>query len=129
MAEQLCASAAASFLESRGKMPPPPFAPFWRNMLFFAAWFGCLWGVFMWFSTWQSEGYSALDALFASVTAGGLFGFLMALFHAWRKRATSCRTGIVFSDKRGRLNTLDGDVCGAESVFYATGRAQIASKK
>lgn len=68
-------------------MPPPPFAPFWRNMLFFAAWFGCLWGVFMWFSTWQSEGYSALDALFASVTAGGLFGFLMALFHAWRKRA------------------------------------------
>ena len=33
------------FWKLGGKMPPPPFAPFWRNMLFFAAWFGCLWGV------------------------------------------------------------------------------------
>ena len=75
------------FWKLGGKMPPPPFAPFWRNMLFFAAWFGCLWGVFMWFSTWQSEGYSAAGALFASATAGVLFGFFMALFHAWRTRA------------------------------------------
>lgn len=43
----------------------------------------------MWFSTWQSEGYSVSGALFASVTAGGLFGFLMALFHVWRKRANN----------------------------------------
>lgn len=41
------APAAASFLKLGGEMLPPPFAPFWRNMLFFAAWFGCLWGVFV----------------------------------------------------------------------------------
>jgi hypothetical protein len=75
------------FWKAGGKMPPPPFAPFWLNMLFFAVWFGPLWGVFMWFSTWQSEGYSASGVLFASATAGVLFGFFMALFHAWRKRA------------------------------------------
>ena len=75
------------FWKLGGKMPPPPFAPFWLNMLFFAVWFGPLWGVFMWFSTWQSEGYSASGALFASATAGVLFGFFMALFHSWRKRA------------------------------------------
>jgi hypothetical protein len=63
------------FWKAGGKMPPPPFAPFWRNMLFFAAWFGPLWGVFMWFSTWQSEGYSASGALFASVTAGAYSAF------------------------------------------------------
>ena len=56
-------------------------------VLFFAAWFGPLWGLMMWFSTWQSEGYSASGALFASATAGVLFGFFMALFHVWRKRA------------------------------------------
>lgn len=77
------------FWKVGGKMPPPPFAPFWLNTLFFAAWFGPLWGLMMWFSTWQSEGYSISGALFASVTAGGLFGFLMALFHVWRKRANN----------------------------------------
>ncbi len=38
-----------------GKMPPPPFAPFWLNTLFFAVWFGPLWGIVMWFSRWKNQ--------------------------------------------------------------------------
>ncbi|HIE1457116.1 TPA: hypothetical protein ACXJGQ_004189 [Serratia marcescens] len=30
-------------------MPPPPFAPFWLNTLFFAVWFGPLCRFAVWF--------------------------------------------------------------------------------
>ncbi len=51
---------AASFWKVGGKMPPPPFAPFWLNTLFFAAWFGPLWGLMMWFSTGKVKAIASL---------------------------------------------------------------------
>ncbi|MEL0554978.1 MULTISPECIES: DUF6404 family protein [Enterobacteriaceae] len=71
------------------KMPPPPFAPFWLNMVFFAGWFGPVWGLLMWFSGWRDQGHSVTYALYLSACSGMLFGFFMALFHAWRKRANN----------------------------------------
>lgn len=74
------------FWKMGGTMPPPPFAPFWLNTLFFGVWFGPVWGMLMWFSRWQDQNASIFVALLASSTSGLLFGLLMALFHAWRKR-------------------------------------------
>ncbi|MFN3067444.1 DUF6404 family protein [Serratia sp. J2] len=68
------------------QMPPPPFMPFWLNVLCFGGFFGSVWGLFMWFTTWKSECYSVLMALQTSLLAGGLFGLMMALYHYWRKR-------------------------------------------
>lgn len=68
-------------------MPPPPFAPFWLNTLFFGVWFGPLWGVLMWFMVWKNQGYTGDEALILSLVTGLLFGFFMALFHYWRKKA------------------------------------------
>lgn len=75
------------FWKMGGKMPPPPFAPFWLNTLFFAVWFGPLWGIVMWFSRWKNQDFSVLLAVFTALFAGLLFGLFMALIHSWRKRA------------------------------------------
>ncbi|CAI1706738.1 Uncharacterised protein [Serratia fonticola] len=68
------------------QIPPPPFMSFWLNVLCFGVFFGSVWGLFMWFTIWNSEGYSAIMALQTSLFAGGLFGLMMALYHYWRKR-------------------------------------------
>lgn len=70
-----------------GKMPPPPFAPFWLNTLFFTVWFGPLWGLLMWFGSWKNDGFSVPLAVLNALFAGLLFGLFMALIHSWRKRA------------------------------------------
>ncbi|MHA7845708.1 DUF6404 family protein [Serratia sp. D1N4] len=67
-------------------VPPPPFAPFWLNVLCFGGWFGSLWGTFMWFSTWKSEGYSLLMVLRTSCTAMLFFGVCMALHYYWLRK-------------------------------------------
>lgn len=67
------------------QIPPPPFMPFWLNMLCFGGFFGTIWGLFMWLTTWADRGYSVLVALQSSVLAGVVFGFFMALYHYWRK--------------------------------------------
>lgn len=68
------------------QIPPPPFASFWLNVLCFGGSMCPLWGLFMWFIIWSSEGYSVLTALQSSLQAGAMFGLFMALFHYWRKR-------------------------------------------
>ncbi|MGL5389641.1 MAG: DUF6404 family protein [Serratia sp. (in: enterobacteria)] len=68
------------------QIPPPPFMPFWQNVLCFGGFIGSLWGVIMWFTVWKSQGYSVLMALQMSLFAGVFFGFFMALYHYWRKR-------------------------------------------
>lgn len=68
------------------QIPPPPFMPFWLNMLCFGGFFGSVWGLFMWFTTWQNQGHNVLMAVQSSLLAGVLFGLFMALYHYWRKR-------------------------------------------
>lgn len=69
------------------KVPPPPFAPFWLNTVIFSIVFIPLWGIFMWFSTWQDEPVSVLTMTLNSLSAGLIYGACMALFHFWRMRA------------------------------------------
>ena len=75
------------FWKMGSKMPPPPFAPFWLNTMFFAAWYSPIWGIFMWFTIWKNQGFSVLHAVFIALFSGLLFGLFMALFHYWRKRS------------------------------------------
>ncbi|WP_337264189.1 MULTISPECIES: DUF6404 family protein [unclassified Serratia (in: enterobacteria)] len=67
-------------------VPPPPFAPFWLNVLCFGGFFGSLWGTFMWFTLWKSEGCGALMALQTSCFAGLFFGLWMALYYYWLRK-------------------------------------------
>lgn len=68
------------------KVPLPPFAPFWLNVLYFGGFFGTLWGTFMWFTLWKSENCGALMALQKSCFAGLFFGLWMALYYYWLKK-------------------------------------------
>lgn len=49
--------------------------------------FGPLWGLLMWFFLWRSMGVPPTVAIAISIVAGGGFGFLMAVYHGWRKKA------------------------------------------
>lgn len=68
------------------QIPPPTFMPFWLNVFCFGGFFGSVWGLFMWFTTWQNQGHNVLMAVQSSLLAGVLFGLVMALYHYWRKR-------------------------------------------
>lgn len=83
------------FWKMGGKMPPPPFAPFWLNTLFFAVWFGPLWGIVMWFSSWKNQDFSVLLAVFTALLP------VCCLVYSWRLSTlgangpTNCLTGRV----------------------------------
>lgn len=65
---------------------PPLYASFWRVVLGYALWFGPIWGVLMWFTSWRGQGFSVMVAVGASAFAGLLFGLLLALFYAKARR-------------------------------------------
>ncbi|EDM1757886.1 hypothetical protein AH553_22465 [Salmonella enterica subsp. diarizonae] len=68
------------------KIPPLPFASFWQIALLMGGWFGPVWGLMMWFFSWKSMGMLPTVAIAISIVAGGGFGFLMAVYHGWRKK-------------------------------------------
>ena len=59
---------------------PFQYYSFLQSFLITSAWFGSVWGLLMWFTTWQSSSTSGLFALATSVFAGLLFGLIMALY-------------------------------------------------
>lgn len=69
------------------KIPPLPFASFWQITLVLGLAFDAVWGLIMWFTTWQRLGVEPLDAVIRSTITGIFFGVLTAAFHAWRKKA------------------------------------------
>lgn len=69
------------------KIPPLPFASFWQITITMGFGFGLVWGLVMWFFTWQGMGVQPSWAIFRSVSCGILFGVVMASFHGWRKKA------------------------------------------
>ncbi len=71
------------------KIPPLPFAPFWQITFVTGSGFGLMWGVIMWFSTWQRSGIPPSTAIVSSVCSGLLFGVTLAAFHRWRKKANN----------------------------------------
>ena len=62
-------------------LPPPHFASFGLNFPLFAAGFGVLWGVVMWFLVWSRQGMSGGAAAGSAGVAGALFGLIMAAYY------------------------------------------------
>ncbi|MEQ5055686.1 DUF6404 family protein [Klebsiella michiganensis] len=69
------------------KFPPAPFASFWQVFGLMAGSFSVMYGLLMYFLVWRVQGMSPLFACVVSLIAGVLFGFMMALFNLWRRRA------------------------------------------
>jgi len=70
-------------------IPPPIFLGFLPLTLLMGAFFGILWGVFMWLLQWQSWHMSLELAVATSAAAGLLFGLSMAGYY--RRKATKLR--------------------------------------
>ena len=60
---------------------PLQYYSFSQSFLITAVWFGIVWGLLMWFTTWQSSNMSGRLALAASICAGVLFGLFMAFYY------------------------------------------------
>jgi hypothetical protein len=61
------------------------FANFWSNAFLMGVSFAVLWGVMMWLTVgWGHQ--KIIQAIIASVVAGGLFGLFMAGYYWWRWR-------------------------------------------
>ncbi|WP_085297010.1 DUF6404 family protein [Cognaticolwellia mytili] len=62
---------------------PFHYGSFISNFLNSSVWFSVVWGGIMWFTIWQSNGMSAQAALITSLSAGLLFGFIMAAYYKY----------------------------------------------
>jgi hypothetical protein len=60
---------------------PFHYCSFISNFLNASLWFSVVWGLIMWFSTWQSNDMSVQVALITSLSAGLLFGIIMAVYY------------------------------------------------
>ena len=60
---------------------PFHYCSFKSNFLTASVWFGGVWGLFMWFTSWQSNGMTIQAALISSFFAGIFFGLFMALYY------------------------------------------------
>jgi hypothetical protein len=67
-------------------IPPPHFASFGFNVVFMGAWFGAVWGLWMWLFVWSQRGMSGVEAVFASILSGVFFGLIVALYYRIRAR-------------------------------------------
>ncbi|WP_426577686.1 DUF6404 family protein [Xenorhabdus stockiae] len=68
------------------KIPPFPFASFWQIAIPSGIWFGPAWGLLMWFIVWRHEDMPPVLAIISGISAGILFGVLMAACHRWIKK-------------------------------------------
>lgn len=71
------------------KYPPLPFAAFWLNTLVLGAVFGLNFGLLMWIFIWKNQDMPIQHALLLSLFSAFVFGFLISLFHLWRKKANA----------------------------------------
>ena len=60
---------------------PFHYCSFISNFLNASLWFSAVWGLIMWFTTWQSTDISVQAALIISLSAGLLFGLFMATYY------------------------------------------------
>ena len=60
---------------------PFHYSSFITNFIITSVWFGCAWGLIMWFTIWQSAKMPILIAFIASLSAGLLFGLTMAFYY------------------------------------------------
>ena len=63
------------------KIRPVHYNTFFVNFILMTSMFGCLWGIFMWFSTWKHQDMPVLIGFALSLFAGILFGLSMAFYY------------------------------------------------
>ena len=64
---------------------PPHYQGWLRNTLWFGVSAGLIWGLFMWFFSWQPMGMDPLFSLRQTALFAGLFGIFMASW-LWLRR-------------------------------------------
>ena len=62
------------------EVPPPLFTPFVPSALGMGAFFAVFWGLFMWAVLWARQGMPVSLIAVTALTAGALFGFIMAAY-------------------------------------------------
>jgi hypothetical protein len=68
------------------RIPPPHFMPFWSLALFFGAYFGFVWGAFMWFVGWRGTGAPYSIALVTPLLMGAVSGVATAALNLRKPR-------------------------------------------
>jgi hypothetical protein len=67
------------------KIKPVHYNSFINNFAFSAIFFGVIWGLLMWFTTWSTERLPIFNVVGTSIFSGILFGLIMSLYY--RKNA------------------------------------------
>ena len=60
---------------------PFHYSTFLNNFILASLWFGCVWGLLMWFTIWQYSQMSVQLTVIVSLSTGLLFGLFMALYY------------------------------------------------
>ncbi|CAH6886299.1 conserved hypothetical protein [Vibrio chagasii] len=68
------------------RIRPPYYQGFFSNFVFCLVYFAPIWWGFEWFLEWNEVGISMLEAAYKSLQCGALFGLLMSIFYAIRRK-------------------------------------------
>nr|WP_233090508.1 DUF6404 family protein [Vibrio sp. IB15] len=68
------------------RIRPPYYQGFFSNFVFCLAYVAPIWWGFEWFFEWNEIGISMLEAAYNSLQCGALFGLLMSIFYAIRRK-------------------------------------------
>lgn len=60
---------------------PFHYCSFKSNFITASLWFGIIWGIIMWFTSWKNDHMPIQIAIFTSLLAGVVFGLFMALYY------------------------------------------------
>lgn len=63
------------------RVPPPYYCSFVENLIYYAIWFGSVWGALMWFRSVSPASMSAGEIVLALAGSGLAYGALMALYY------------------------------------------------
>ncbi|GHB70977.1 hypothetical protein GCM10008107_20580 [Psychrosphaera saromensis] len=63
------------------KIRPVHYNTFIKNFAFLATFFGLIWGLLMWFTTWSTERLPIFNVVGTSIFSGLLFGLIMSLYY------------------------------------------------
>ena len=74
------------------EVPPPLFTPFLPGALAMGAFFGLFWGLAMWAVLWARQGLPFSVMAIAALSAGTLFGLIMAAYFRYLARKHSLPT-------------------------------------
>lgn len=68
------------------KLPPPPFSPFWLNVLVSAVTFGMIFLLLTLLMNWRTAGSEWQTLVMDSVKSGLIYGVLDGLYQSWSRK-------------------------------------------